>query len=102
MDRLLDLNICFNRCPDITALQTLPRLERLWLYNCNNRNHDDPVDAQQVKALRAALPECRIDTTSYSTHGGWRTHHRYYVVYNMLHGEEDYLSWDSVGLVPRF
>lgn len=102
LHRLLDLNICFNRGPDLSPLAHLTRLERLWLYNSNSRNQQDPVDRELVKELRIALPRCRIDDKSYSTHGGWRTHHRYYVVYNMLHGVMDYLSWDSVGLVPRF
>lgn len=102
LKRLLDLNICFNRCPDLSVLAHLTRLERLWLYNSNNRSREHPVDRELVKELRIALPNCHIDDKSYSTHGGWRTHHRYYVVFNMLHGVMDYLSWDAVGLVPSY
>ena len=43
-----------------------------------------------------------INSTSYSTLGGWRTHERYYVVFNMLHGAVSWLPWDAQGLVPRY
>lgn len=81
---LIDLNICFNRITDWTALQNLPKLERLWLFNSNNWSDKAPIPADALAALHAALPDCHIDSTSYSTLGGWRDHKRYYVVYNMF------------------
>ena len=81
---LLDLNICFNRISDWSALQSLNKLERLWLYNSNNWSDNDPIPSDTIAALKAALPNCQIDSTSYSTLGGWRDHKRYYVVYNMF------------------
>lgn len=81
---LLDLNICFNRITDWSVIQGLPKLERLWLYNSNNWSTNDPVPEEVIAALQAALPQCQIDSTSYSTLGGWRDHKRYYVVYNMF------------------
>lgn len=85
---LIDLNICFNRIKDWTPLHGLDKLERLWLYNSNNYSADSPVDAQVVHDLRKALPNCHVDSTSYSTLGGWREHDRYYVIYHTFkHGE---------------
>lgn len=81
---LLDLNICFNQITDWTAIQSLPKLERLWLYNSNNWSEDDPVPQEAITAIRTALPQCQIDSTSYSTLGGWRDHKRYYVVFHMF------------------
>lgn len=81
---LLDLNICFNHIGDWSSLKALTKLERLWLFNSNNWADDQPVDAQVIEALKEALPNCHIDSTSYSTLGGWRDHKRYYVVFNMF------------------
>lgn len=81
---LLDLNICFNQITDWTAIHSLPKLERLWLYNSNNWSEKDPVPEDAIAAIKAALPQCQIDSTSYSTLGGWRDHKRYYVVFNMF------------------
>lgn len=81
---LIDLNICFNRIKDWTPLHGLDKLERLWLYNSNNWSAEYPVDKQVVYALKEALPNCHVDSTSYSTLGGWREHDRYYVIYHMF------------------
>lgn len=81
---LIDLNICFNRIKDWTPIQGLTKLERLWLYNSNNWSEQYPVDKQVVADLKAALPNCHIDSTSYSTLGGWREHDRYYVIFHMF------------------
>ncbi len=81
---LLDLNICFNQITDWTAIHNLPKLDRLWLYNSNNWSEKDPVPEEAIAAIKAALPQCQIDSTSYSTLGGWRDHKRYYVVFNMF------------------
>lgn len=102
LDRLIDLNIAFNQTQDFTPLYGLKRLERLWVYNANNRSSSDPVDPNLVAALQQALPDTEINSTSYSTLGGWRKHPRYYVVFNMLHGAVAWLPWSAQGLVPRY
>lgn len=90
---LIDLNICFNRVKDWTPLHGLNKLERLWVYNSNNYSNDIPVDKEVVRALKEALPQCHVDSTSFSTLGGWRDHDRYYVVFRMFkYGE--YISFD--------
>ena len=102
LDKLIDLNIAFNQTQDFTPLYSLEGLERLWVYNANNRSSSDPVDPLLVENLQAALPGTEINSTCYSTLGGWRTHERYYVVFNMLHGAVSWLPWDAAGLVPRY
>ena len=102
LKRLIDLNLCFNQTQDFTPLYGLKGLERLWLYHSNNRSDADPVDPALVANLQAALPDTLIDSTHYSTLGGWRQHPRYYVVFNMLHGEVAWLPWSAEGLVPRY
>lgn len=102
LKKLIDLNLSHNHIKDLSPLQTLPKLERLWIYNANNYNADDPVPPEQVEALQKALGNCHINSTSYSTMGGWRTHERYYVVFNVFHGEVAYLPWGSKGLKPRY
>ncbi len=81
---LIDLNICFNRIKDWTPLHGLDKLERLWLFNSNNWSDQYPVDKEVVKALKENLPNCHVDSTSYSTLGGWREHDRYYVIFHMF------------------
>ena len=91
---LIDLNICFNRIKDWTPLHGLDKLERLWLFNSNNWSDEYPVDRKVVAALKENLPNCRVDSTSYSTLGGWREHDRYYVIYHMFkHGQ--YIPFDK-------
>jgi hypothetical protein len=81
---LIDLNICFNRIKDWSSLHGLSKLERLWLFNSNNWTDAYPVDKEVVKALKENLPYCHVDSTSYSTLGGWREHDRYYVIFHMF------------------
>ena len=82
--KLIDLNICFNRIKDWAPLHGLQNLERLWLFNSNNWSDEYPVDKQVVANLKAALPNCHVDSVSYSTLGGWREHERYYVIFHMF------------------
>ena len=82
--KLIDLNICFNRIKDWAPLHGLQNLERLWLFNSNNWSDEYPVDKQVVADLKAALPNCHVDSVSYSTLGGWREHERYYVIFHMF------------------
>lgn len=77
---LLDLNICFNRIKDWTPIYPLKKLGRLWIYNSNNYSNDKPVPKKVVTALKEALPSTHIDSTHYSTMGGWREHPHYDII----------------------
>lgn len=102
LNNLLDLNLSHNYIGDLFPLTRLDRIERLWIYNSNNYRASDPLPKQTVLELQEALYYTQIDSTSYSTLGGWREHPRYYVVFNMLHGALKWLPWDSEGLIPRY
>ena len=80
LTNLIDLNICFNRLPTADAyepLKGLKSLRRLWLFNSNVYGVQNPIPEEVTAALREALPDCHINTTSYSTAGGWRENPRY-------------------------
>ena len=102
LDKLIDLNVCFNEAKDLSPLYKLKALDRLWVYKSYSRKNDQPMPEENVVALQEALPDTFINAHSYSTAGGWRTHERYYVVFNMLHGAVAWLPWDADGLVPRY
>ena len=85
---LVDLNLCFNRISDLSPLQHLTKLRRLWIFNSNNYSDEYPVSPETVRALRKALPDCKVDDVSYSTLGGWREHPRYDTIYEMFWGTE--------------
>ncbi len=57
-------------CPnitDISSLYGLTELERLWI------GRETPVPAEQVSAMKAAVPGCNINTTTEDPHGeAWR------------------------------
>ncbi len=82
MDALLDLNLCYNLSwtrpsdLDVTPLETLQNLERLWI------SGNGLTQAQQDQ-LTAALPGCDIKfrTPGGSTAEGWREHPRYDIMY---------------------
>ena len=82
--KLIDLNICFNYISDYSPIYGLDRVERLWVYNSNNYSDKSPVPAAEVQKLKAALPKAHVDSTSYSTLGGWREHERYDVIFEMF------------------
>ena len=85
---LVDLNICFNRIQDLRPLFGLKKLRRLGIYNSNNWSKEIPVPATVVRDLKKALPNCYIDSTNWSTDGGWRVHPRYDTIYKMFWGTE--------------
>ena len=102
LDNLIDLNLSHNYIDDLFPLAKLSNLMRLWIYNGNNYNAKDPIPKETVAELEEAMYGTYIDSTSYSTLGGWREHPRYYVVFNMFHGRIEWLPWDAEGLVPRY
>lgn len=102
LQNLLDLNLSHNHIDDLTPLAVLKNVERLWVYNSNNYSKNDPVSKTVVDFLQSEMPNTHIDSTSYSTLGGWREHPRYYVVRNMIRGVHKWLPWDAEGLVPRY
>lgn len=81
---MLDLNICFNRIKDWTPIYSLQKLGRLWIYNSNNYSDDKPVPKDVVAGLKEALPSTYIDSTHYSTMGGWREHPHYDIIYEVF------------------
>ena len=91
---LIDLNICFNNISDWECLKGLTKLERLWLYNSNNYSTDKPVSKTVVAGLKEALPDCHIDSTHYSTNGGWRTHQRYDTILKIFK-DQTYYPFES-------
>lgn len=95
LTNLLDLNLCFNWVENFSPLYGLGQLERLWLYSSQGPNKEPAHDA--VVRLRRELDTCLIDTTSYSTLGGWREHFRWYVVRNMTRRAYTWLPWSSDG-----
>lgn len=68
LTKLRDLNICnCMELDDITPLYGLKNLERLWI------GVWDPVPAEQVAAMREAVPGCLVNEYAYDpTEGAWR------------------------------
>lgn len=95
LSNLLDLNICFNRIEDFSSLYSLSSLERLWMYSSQQFDMRPPKDL--VASIQENLPNCYIDSTSYSTLGGWREHSRWYVIRNMTRRAYEWLPWNSDG-----
>lgn len=85
LTELRDLNICYNRITDVSPLFPLTGLERLWVhYASYYQLADRSLPEDQVAALRRALPGTVIDNASSPTDGGWRSHPRYDVIYDMF------------------
>ncbi|NLI20940.1 MAG: leucine-rich repeat domain-containing protein [Clostridiales bacterium] len=80
--KLKDLNLAHNEIADLTPLYSLTQLERLWI-------SVNPVTAEQIDALRAALPDTEIVTgENWSTGAGWREHPRYDTVRTLFDTEQ--------------
>lgn len=89
LDHLMDLNLVRNHIADLSPLKEIKSLRRLWIHEVNMDVEDHPSD-EVVADLRAALPECYIDTLSKSTKGtkdrvGWRQHPHYTVLHRMYY-----------------
>ena len=114
LDHLMDLNLCFNRIEDLSPVLKLPNLKRLWMYSCRKPNAVPVGD--DVDAIKAAFPNTIINTTHYSTLGGWRmitqrTRDPHYEVIlknfgeNHLHPRTEYVpfedSWPSEDVIVQ-
>ncbi|MBR6165119.1 MAG: hypothetical protein IKQ45_04210 [Clostridia bacterium] len=83
LNHLMDLNLVRNRVQDLSPLAEIKSLQRLWIHWSDFKDPNAP-DPEAVAALRAALPDCRIDEVSTSTGGGWRKHPHFDVIYRMF------------------
>ena len=83
MPYLMDLNIVSNLIDDIEPVKELKSLKRLWIF-LHTRKNQNPIDAETMAELQAALPECHIDGENTSTAGGWREHSHYDTIYRMF------------------
>lgn len=92
LQHLLDLNVAQNCAAELDPLYEMPWLERLWLRDCGNA--ETPLTPEALDALGTALPTTRIDANSLGTDGGWRSHPRYDVLFQMFKGR-DYLPFEE-------
>lgn len=75
--KLLDLNIYYCPIADVTPLTTCAALQRLWLGQCG-------LSDAQIKVVKSALPDCKVNAKGSSSTGqGWRDHRRYQVIRQM-------------------
>lgn len=81
---LLDLNLCFNYIKNYEPLLGLNSLERLWLYSSNSYNDTNKIPRELQRQIKNALPDTKVDFTSYSTLGGWREHPRYFDIFEIF------------------
>ncbi|MBQ9326146.1 MAG: leucine-rich repeat domain-containing protein [Clostridia bacterium] len=84
LEHLVDLNIGFNMIADLTPLYQMPQLQRLWMYNCINRNRQVKITDEQLAELKQHLPNTVIDTKHNPSEGGWRTGDHYDVIKRMF------------------
>ena len=90
---LMDLNLVKNNVKDLTPLTEIKSLKRLWIHLADKNNPDAP-DAETLKALQEALPDCHIDSESTSTAGGWRVDPHYYAMKKM-YGKRAYEPFED-------
>ena len=83
LNYLMDLNLVKNRVKDLSPLKEIRSLQRLWIHWADTENPDAP-DAETLKALQEALPDCHIDAESTSTAGGWRRDPHYDIIKTMF------------------
>lgn len=79
MKYLMDLNLVKNKVKDLSPLKEIKSLRRLWIHLADK---DDPgiPNAETLRELQEALPDCHIDAESTSTAGGWRQDPHYDVM----------------------
>lgn len=80
---LMDLNLADNRIDSLAPLSGLRHLRRLWIFHfCQRPSADRAV--QDVAGIRAALPDCEIDSVSGAIEGAWRQHPHYDVIHRIF------------------
>ena len=95
LTHLMDLNIGFNNINDYSPLYEMPWLKRLWLYNSNNYNKNDPVPQDVINKLKSSLPNTEIDYVNNPTAGTWRLHPHYKVIHAMFRSPDGYVPFDD-------
>lgn len=98
LKQLKDLNLSFNSISDVTPLYDLPSLERLWLTMNEN------IPQEQIDKLYELYPDAEIVLRSNGATGdiitdegnlpGWRTHPRYFTIYEIFNYGGFY-DWDD-------
>ena len=88
LEHLMDLNLAFNGIQDWSPLWEMTSLKRLWVYRGGGYSGGKDMTKQQVKELKEVLPDCHLDSTHYSTSGGWREHPHYTVLQKIFPSQE--------------
>lgn len=83
LPKLRDLNLSLTCVSDLTALQGMPSLRRLWVNGCMR------LSAEQVDAFWRATPECGVSymLDSSGALNGWRQDDRYFWMRDMFDAE---------------
>ena len=89
---LIDLNMCATRVSDITPLNDLPNLKRVWMGNVKGLSQ---ASINAFKELRGADLEAYNFFTEYPTEYGWRVHERYEIV-KAIFAEGRYMDFNTV------
>ena len=98
LEHVLDLNLVFNYITDLSPLERMTSLERLWVNHYNHYNVDTPMDQEMLARLKAALPETLVDTTAKSPTGNnWRKHPRYNSIARMFRNGGQYEPFADSG-----
>lgn len=92
--KLMDVNIGFNQVTDLSPIFDLPKLERLWVLKCDNRDSNTIVTPEFIAKFKQAYPKGSLNTNAYPTLGGWRDHKRYFVL-SAIFQMGFYQPWDS-------
>ena len=84
LEHLTDLNIGYNRISDLTPLYEMKQLQKLWMYNCIDRNRQVKISDEQLALLQEHLPNTVIDTKHNPSEGGWRTGLHYETIHQIF------------------
>ncbi len=89
LEHLMDLNVFYNPLYDNhKVLRSMTWLKRLWIGGCRLSNKD-------VRALRQALPNTKINVEGRGSTGkGWRSHPHYDIIKKMYE-EEKYIPFED-------
>ena len=89
LTKLMDLNIFYNPVgSNYEVLKSMTWLDRLWCGGCR-------LSSAQIKDLRAALPNTRINTEGRGSTGkGWRKHSHYETL-KLMYEQECYIPFED-------